>query len=480
MNKFNIISYKHAEGYSANIEWRGSDLSIGESTQQHHILFVLDSSFSMNEQLSRIDLLPPNAPQRKHAWLDYDDDGELEGNVFNATMLPSPKRLKVTHNKTPQIQQAMMPPMSLRQVSCSTTVSMTNNAYVDSDKYSQNSKYNMLCKCMRKALTLVKTLSDNGSDITVTIINYSSTATVRVENSPVTEDIMSKIDMWLKPTMCTNFGDALLKAREIAGKYTDRKTSIVLVSDGYNTTGYSDDKIKAEFFNSVDLSIGIGNASDYNEELMDAIGKNFRGTPDEHIFRDSFASFVFGSTTCVARNIKVTISTPFITPVSGDKTGFEVDDFHSHRHLPFFVKGDTEVVIIYTLVEDEQERIEKFVLSSDVAKNNDTSAMEIYLYCDIARKVSDGLNNKVEIKKFVKIMDTFLDEHKQVDGGSGIRGLLIALKNNLKRAITEVDVPTFEGLMRNTSSQTKQSQFDSVAREVSNDIVISLTQATVE
>jgi len=526
MNKFNIISYKHAEGYSADIEWCGYDLSTGATPiQQHHIVFVLDSSYSMIERISSDNSSPKHSPykrggllndgsddervfeenifgtsvlpslsnqaprrilRRQNAWvddelheLDRDENGYLEGNVYNATMLPS--------SKTQQNQQVAMPAMSLRQVSCPVGYSSSYPAArysqastkdkIDCNRYSQYNKYSMLCKCMEKALTLIKTLSNNGSDITVTIINYSSTATVRTENSPVTEDIMSNIDEWLKPLGSTNFGDALLKAREVAGKQTERKVSTVLVSDGYNTSGYSDDKIREEFFNSVDLSIGIGSASDYNEELMVAIGKEFRGTPDEYIFRDSFASFVFGSTTCVARNIKVAISTPFITPVSGDENGFEVEDFHSHRHLPFFVKGDAEVVITYTLTKDAQEKTDKFVISSFLAKDNDASAMEIYLYCDIARKVSNGLVNKEEIKKFIKIMDTFLDDHRQADSCSGIRGLLVALKNNLKRATAEKNCRTFKGLMRNTSSQTQKSQFDSVTREVSNDIVMALTQS---
>tara|TARA_B100000780_G_C21126983_1_gene457758 strand:+ start:60 stop:1082 length:1023 start_codon:yes stop_codon:yes gene_type:complete len=330
---------------------------------------------------------------------------------------------------------------------------------------------------MVKALTLIKTLTKNGSDITVSIIRYSTNAAIVIENTCVTNNMIAMIPEWLMPTCSTNIGDALLKARDVVGKYTNRKSSTILVSDGYNTNGYSDSYIINEFSNSIDLSIGVGHMSDYNGELLNIIGKNFRGAPDEYIFRDSFSSFVFGSTTCVAKDISVTISSPFISPGGSDESGFNITDFHSNRHLPFVAKNDAIIVIKYRLVKNDDGSgkqtpfvTEQFEISSKNTPVNETSAMEIYLYCDIAQKVSNGANNKTEINKFIKIINSFLKEHSTMDKGSGIRGILIALRNSLIRATVEENTNTFKGLMRDVSSQTKTFRFDSIGREASDNI----------
>ena len=186
MNNFKVNTYKHAEGISVDIEWNGNDLSNVDKTTKHHIIFELDSSYSMSENLNtmskkhRISPVMQQPTKKKVSFVvegsDDDNDNEyshefaayekgfgaiksmpktpeLQRSIAITSPPPAPIKLPVTKqfervlNDNPLSPPPLLDPLSLRQISCQPITGGSSQTSRRLDfNHVKNSKYEILCK----------------------------------------------------------------------------------------------------------------------------------------------------------------------------------------------------------------------------------------------------------------------------------------------------------------------------------------------
>ena len=266
-------------------------------------------------------------------------------------------------------------------INTNTIKSMHNN---------QQSKNAVVIASLMNTINYLKILSKNNHKIRLSIISFNENSSlfldkVLVEDSLVFDNIFKKIREKLYPWGGTDIYKALLFTKNhvdtILTTNTDTNNiNIFVMTDGYNNN--KDDNVSmVEFFRSIPyydrfVGFGIGNATDYDAELLDRLFKTLKGSPSALELTDNITSGAFGACSTVLTNFNIVFE--------------NVGNSEFYSPLNFEKKDDTITVKL-----DRVDFSQKFIFSFD---NNDESVnlikMKVSYKTNIKNKTQDIENNQ--------------------------------------------------------------------------------------
>ena len=254
----------------------------------------------------------------------------------------------------------------------------------------QQSKSAVVISSLMHTINYLKILSKNNHKIRLSIISFNENSSllldkVLVEDSLVFDNIFKNIREKLYPWGGTDIYKALQFTKNhvdtILGTNTDTNNiNIFVMTDGYNNNK-NDNISMVEFFKSIPyydrfVGFGIGNATDYDAELLDRLFKRLKGSPSATELTDNITSDAFGACSTVLTNFTIVfdnvVNSEFYSPLNFEK------------------KDDTITVKL-----DRVDFSQKFIFSFD---NNDESInlikMKVSYKTNIKNKTQDIENNQ--------------------------------------------------------------------------------------
>ena len=434
--------------YSVNIKWKGPTFSSAKKElKKYHLIFSVDRSGSMDMTIG----------SNFSGSIGMPFTPSLSRGV-STSCAPPPKRRAIQRRFA---SRSMPSPISLSQVD-------NDDDYFLSSS-SGNSRSVIVCKSLFKTFDLIKKLNSKGYDIKVSLIGFSMDAEVLIEYEKINDIHYSNLYEWLRPRTSTDFKPALDLMRHLKSKYPDDNTIKILISDGEHNGDYTKELLEREYSNALDLCIGIGKTDEYDEDMLLKISKdNCLGAPDEYTFRDHFTGFVFGSTTCVAKDINILVNGEVISPANIKDNIITLDDFHSHRIIPLFFPKETKIEISYTDIGDSNFYSKEFMInkSSEFFIDDKTQGLEILHFCNISNHIVNNDLSKEEVIETIALLDELIAKDKK----TFMKPMLNVLRDQLLKATETTDARTFVSMMRNVSAQTSSCRPSQLMRAASDSV----------
>ena len=449
MSKFHFIPEVFPckdNSFSVNIRWKGPTFSKSkEDSKKFHLIFCVDRSGSMDMTI-----------------------GSYHSSSLPVTPVLS-RGISVSTPPPPK-RRALSLPRRMAARSMPSPISFTQ---VDDDELDENvygkSRSDIVCKSLFKTFDLIKKLNSKGYDIKISLIGFSSDAEILVEYEKINNYHYTNLNEWLRPRTSTDFKPALDLIKELKDKYTDDITIKMLISDGEHNGDYTKELLEREYSNSLDLCIGVGATDEYDEDMLLKISKNnCVGAPDEYTFRDHFTGFVFGSTTCVAKDIKILVNGEVLSPAKIEDNLITLEDFHSHRIIPLNFPKSTKIEISYLDLFDDKEYHKEFMINKDSEyfADNIEFGTDIFHFCKISNHIVEDNLSKEEVVNTISLLDTLIGK----DTESLMKPMLKVLRTQLLRASESSDINTFVSMMRNVTSQTSTCRSSQMMRTVSDTV----------
>ena len=254
----------------------------------------------------------------------------------------------------------------------------------------QQSKSAVVISSLMHTINYLKILSKNNHKIRLSIISFNENSSllldkVLVEDTLIFDNIFKNIRNDLYPWGGTDIYKALQFTKNhvdtILPTNTDTNNiNIFVMTDGYNNNK-NDNISMVEFFKSIPyydrfVGFGIGNATDYDAELLDRLFKRLKGSPSATELTDNITSDAFGACSTVLTNFTIVfdnvVNSEFYSPLNFEK------------------KDDTITVKL-----DRVDFSQKLIFSFD---NNDESVnlikMKVSYNTNIKNKTQETKNNK--------------------------------------------------------------------------------------
>ena len=344
------------------------------------------------------------------------------------------------------------------------------------------SKDELVSQTVEKCIYLVSELNKTGMNIQVSIVMFDSEAELVYPFKKIDETeyntIKSNLEKWCDPGGGTEMNKAFKIAtntiEEEKQKTPNSKFHTILLSDGYNNDD-KDDELVSNYGSLITSAIGLGEIQDYNHKLFCELAKedNTYCASNESKLRDYFLQNVFGTTTKVASNLKIQISsnsivTPHDFKIEKETSVIELETFHSHRKVYFMAPKDTNFTVCYSS-GDNQEKCIMFNQSSMKIEDNNDMFELIKCYCENSTKLKE-ISNEKDVKKQKNRM---IDLHKEVnkiklpETDTGIYGHLNTLINNIKNLSATKETKAYLSCMRRTTRETSSGNYSGLQRQVS-------------
>ena len=337
--------------------------------------------------------------------------------------------------------------------------------------YENGRYYSRLEVCINsvvKSLEFLGKLADNGINIYITIVKFSTYATVikefiKLENKAIFNEIVECLKE-ITPYYSTNIGESILKIKDIEKQYTSECPKIykILLSDGYSNQGLSSQEIKDNYNNYFNICIGIGNETQYDVELLKTLSceTTERSCNSLEEIGDQIIDSVFGHMNIIAQNLqfnstnkpcdiigknddnynrklRVTsseyciydtsdfemkiynVSSKYLTMAGLPKTASKIQNYSSN-HVSY---GSIDV--FYVKNQDTFDVIIKFSCNISCTSN--------YKMCKTTAKSFRIIQNFIHISNVVSDLDMLsCDIHKRKKMINSIFNKLISCKNQLE------------------------------------------------
>ena len=301
-----------------------------------------------------------------------------------------------------------------------------------------------ICKrALKDSVKFLSSLGDEGKDVYISIVCFSSKASIKVDtvkiNSDSLSDVLKSINK-IHATDTTNIGSAIDKVEKLVLKAEDLdidKTIKILLSDGYVTYGMSSTELREKYVNYFDSTLGIGKETDYDKELLQKLTKESdeRSCMKETEMNDHIVDSVFGKVSVLGTNLSIDANLSksnldiekgaivkeslslntyiFIKYVGDNSFTFNVDNVAAAAILDLFEKQG-----------NPKERIDFVLLSPDYINSKDSCYVEYNYNSEndtfnikfVITRGNTGQNNKTlcrVVDEFIDVTNTF----KSIDYG---------------------------------------------------------------
>ena len=269
----------------------------------------------------------------------------------------------------------------------------------------QQSKNAVVIASLMHTINYLKILSKNNHKIRLSIISFNENSfllldKVLVEDSLVFDNIFTNIRKELYPWGGTNIYKALQFTKNhidtILSTNTDiNNINIFVMTDGYNNNK-NDNISMVEFFRSVPyydrfVGFGIGNATDYDAELLDRLFKTLKGSPSASELTDNITSGAFGACSTVLTNFNIVFE------------NIGNSEFYSPLH---FEKKDDTITVKLDRVDFSQKFIFSFDNKDELTKNTPLTPikMKVSYKTNIKNKTQDIENNQNNQEVYFEIL----------------------------------------------------------------------------
>ena len=183
------------------------------------------------------------------------------------------------------------------------------------------SKSSTVVSALSQSVDYLKILSKNNHKIRLTVIGFDEEChmlldKVIVEDTPVFNIAFNSIKYKLHPDGGTDIYKTLKFTKnhvdELLETNTIENVNIFVMTDGYNNNTKENGSM-IEFFKSIPykhrfVGMGIGNVTDYDNELLDRLFDKLKGSPSANELSDNISSDTFGACSSVLSDFNITFS----------------------------------------------------------------------------------------------------------------------------------------------------------------------------
>lgn len=295
-------------------------------------------------------------------------------------------------------------------------------------KTSLQSKSQVVLSALSQSVEYLKILSKHNHKIRLSIISFDENANllldkVLVEDSSVFNIRFNDIKYNLRPNGGTDIFKALQFTKSHVDTILQTNSNIENINIFIMTDGYNNDKNNSvsmvEFFKSITYynrftGMGIGNATDYDAELLDRLFIKLKTSPSASELSDNISSDTFGACSTALTNFKIVFedygNSEFYTPMN-------------------FEKKDDTIVVSLDKVDFSQKLIFSFDNKDEFStpikmkisyKNCIENKLELYETILNTGEINDSINNKINIlthniSDFIKISNSSLSYKDNLD-----------------------------------------------------------------
>jgi hypothetical protein len=204
-------------------------------------------------------------------------------------------------------------------------------------KYNSKSKSSTVLSALSQSVDYLKILSKNNHKIRLSVISFDNNSNVLldkllVDDTPLFNTAFNSIKHYLHPDGGTDIFKALkftvAHVESILQTNSIDNVNIFVMTDGYHNNKQENSGM-VEYFKSIPyrnkfMGMGIGNATEYDAELLDRLFTKLKGSPSAVELSDNISSDTFGACSNVISDFKITFedfgSSQLYTPVNTTKT----------------------------------------------------------------------------------------------------------------------------------------------------------------
>ncbi len=346
----------------------------------------------------------------------------INTNIQQTTII-NPTALTNDTNDT-NILQPTIPPIPTVKFNINTNYNNNSNKI---------SKYKIIEQSINKCIDYMKILAQNNHKIRFSLITFKETPQIVfdklfINDSEECEKELSKLNKALLPYGGTDIYKALLKTKELIDSILETNTidnvNVFMMTDGYNSN-INENEQMINFFKSYEhnnkfIGMGIGNATDYDNKLLDSLFVNMKGSPSSQELTDNVISDTFGACSTVIKNLNITFynfdKAKYYTPVEFEsienKLIFKSSsvDFSQKFVFSFENSSGFETPILMEVSYDNcitNEKVHEIFKLDNGIVDNDTND-KIYMLCKLITKFKNLVKDKVDYDINKKITDEIL------------------------------------------------------------------------
>jgi hypothetical protein len=372
---------------------------------------------------------------------------------------------------------------------------------------SSQSKSQVVLSALGHSVDYLKILSKNNHKIRLSVISFDENVNllldkIMVEDTPVFDIAFNSIKQYLYP----NGGTNIFKALQFTKSHVDtilqtnsdaNNVNIFVMTDGYNNKK-EDNVTMVEFFKSVPyrnrfIGMGIGNATDYDAELLDRLFTKLKGSPSAVELSDNISSDTFGACSTVLTNFKIVFedfgNSNFYTPVNFEKKDDKISifldrvDFSQKLIFSFDNKDEfstpIKMKVSYKNSIVNKDEIHEIILNSGEIDDtiNDRINTLTHIVNDFLEITKSPLSHKENLTKTKEILEKFSTWSKE-DRNGDIGDMWTANENiviNHNKELNKyVDLTSYTAYSRVCSKQVEATVSagltPSLSRQASNNV----------
>ncbi len=379
----------------------------------------------------------------------------------------------------------------------------------DTFSFKKEKKSKIVLSALNHSVNYLKILSRNNHKIRLSVISFDENPNLLLDKIFVddTPDFNFSFDT-VKVNLKSQGGTDIYKALQFTTNHVETilqtnnnidNVNIFIMTDGYNNNK-NDNAPMVDFFKSIPyrnrfVGMGIGNATDYDVELLDRLFIKLKGSPSAIELSDNISSDTFGACSCVATDLNIIFEdygdSKFYSPINfekkDDKIYISLDKVDLSQKLIFSFDNTSgfssliKMKVSYkNIIEDKEESFEMFL---NTGENNDsindkinTLTHNIHEFVEITKS---SLSHKDNQQKTDKLISKFFEWNQSERSGdladiwTANENIVLNHKNELDKY---VDLQSYNAYTRMYSKQIENTinigVSPALARQFSDNICV--------
>jgi hypothetical protein len=372
---------------------------------------------------------------------------------------------------------------------------------------SSQSKSQVVLSALTHSVDYLKILSKNNHKIRLSVISFDENSNllldkVMVEDTSVFDIAFNSIKQYLYP----NGGTNIFKVLQFTKSHVDTilqtnsnidNVNIFVMTDGYNNNK-NDNVSMVEFFKSVPyrnrfIGMGIGNATDYDAELLDRLFIKLKGSPSAVELSDNISSDTFGACSTVLTNFKIVFedfgSSEFYSPVNFEKKNDMITisldrvDFSQKLIFSFDNKDEfatpIKMKVSYRNIIEEKDETHEILLNTgetDDTMNDRINTLThiVHEFLEITKSPLSQKENQTKTQELLVKFSSWNKEDRTGDIGDMWTANENIVINHKKELDKYVDLQSYTAYSRVCSKQVEATVSvgltPSLSRQASNNV----------